>query len=251
MPRALDHLVLPCPDLAEAAYAFEALGFLVGERNRHPWGTENHIVQMPGVFLELIARAPEAGPLAPEDDAFPFAGFLAGQGASAAPSGMIVLPSDNAGTDAETFIRRGVGAGRMLHFSRSGMAPDGAPRTVAFSLAFATAATMPDVGFFVCQQHHPENFWNAAMQHHPNGVTGVATVTMAGERPEAHGTFLAAFADASKRATTAGGVAVALEGDAVLEIEPAPGPVRLAALRFRADTPAPSARFGALQLRFG
>ena len=33
------------------------LGFTVGARNRHPpaWGTQNHIVQFPGVFIELLA----------------------------------------------------------------------------------------------------------------------------------------------------------------------------------------------------
>ena len=31
-----------------------------------------------------------------------------------------------------------------------------------------------DIGYFTCQQHHPENFWNPAFQQHPNGVTGIA-----------------------------------------------------------------------------
>ena len=42
-------------DLSKAADFYRALGFQVGARNRHPWGTENHVVQMPGSFVELIA----------------------------------------------------------------------------------------------------------------------------------------------------------------------------------------------------
>ena len=74
--RPLDHLVIAARDLAAQADTYRRLGFTVGARNRHPWGTENHIVQLDGAFLELIglgegfavpsATAPEA----------PFAAFL-------------------------------------------------------------------------------------------------------------------------------------------------------------------------------
>ena len=36
--------------------ALSQLGFTVGARNRHPWGTHNRIVQFPGVFIELLTR---------------------------------------------------------------------------------------------------------------------------------------------------------------------------------------------------
>ena len=29
----------------------------MGARNRHPWGTHNHIVQLPGFFVELLTVA--------------------------------------------------------------------------------------------------------------------------------------------------------------------------------------------------
>jgi catechol 2,3-dioxygenase-like lactoylglutathione lyase family enzyme len=57
MPRAIDHVVIPTLDLAAQATLYRRLGFQVGARNRHPWGTENHIVQFDGAFLELIAWA--------------------------------------------------------------------------------------------------------------------------------------------------------------------------------------------------
>ena len=52
--RGLDHLVLGVRDLEADAAFCEALGFTVGARNRHPWGTHNRIIQFPGSFLELI-----------------------------------------------------------------------------------------------------------------------------------------------------------------------------------------------------
>ena len=54
MPRAIDHLVIAAHDLAAQAAFYRRLGFQVGARNRHPWGTENHIIQFDGAFLELI-----------------------------------------------------------------------------------------------------------------------------------------------------------------------------------------------------
>ena len=232
--RALDHVVVPCRDLAAAARACTGLGFTVGRRNRHPWGTENHLLQFPGAFLELVALAPDYRPLAPEEDAFPFAGFLAGQGASRAPSGMIVLRSAGALADAAAFRATGIGSGRTLHFARDGAAPDGTVRSVAFTLAFAEAADLPDLGFFVCQQHVPENFWDPAMQRHANGATGIAAVVIEAADPAGHATFLSRFAASPEPAMRNGRLIVPLAENTVLSLEPAPGAAapRLAGLRF-------------------
>src|ERR1051326_7669569 len=54
MPRGLDHLVHVVRDLDAAGKLYERLGFTVGARNRHPWGTHNRIVQLPGFFVELL-----------------------------------------------------------------------------------------------------------------------------------------------------------------------------------------------------
>src|SRR5215470_1039177 len=57
MARALDHIVHAVRDLDAAADLYRRLGFTVGARNRHPWGTHNHIVQFPGFFTELLTLA--------------------------------------------------------------------------------------------------------------------------------------------------------------------------------------------------
>jgi catechol 2,3-dioxygenase-like lactoylglutathione lyase family enzyme len=53
MTRSIDHLVVPVRDLDGAATFYERLGFTVGARNRHPWGTENRLIQFPQNFIEL------------------------------------------------------------------------------------------------------------------------------------------------------------------------------------------------------
>jgi hypothetical protein len=79
---------------------------------------------------------------------------------------------------------------------------------VGFSLAFATDSRAPDVGYFTCQQHYPENFWNPAFQTHPNGVAGIAGVTMVAETPADHGSFFRAFSGVSDVASNANGIAI-------------------------------------------
>src|ERR1700694_4092624 len=55
MSRGLDHIVHAVADLDAAAALYRRLGFTVGARNVHAWGTHNHIVQLPGFFIELLA----------------------------------------------------------------------------------------------------------------------------------------------------------------------------------------------------
>ena len=57
MPRGLDHIVHAVRDLDAAADFYRRAGFTVGARNRHPWGTHNHLVQLPGFFVELLTMA--------------------------------------------------------------------------------------------------------------------------------------------------------------------------------------------------
>ena len=57
MTRRIDHLVVAVRDLDEAGRFYERLGFQVGARNRHPWGTENRIDPVP----RLLHRADRRG----------------------------------------------------------------------------------------------------------------------------------------------------------------------------------------------
>src|SRR4030081_179966 len=57
MPHGLDHIVHAVRDLDAAAEFYRRLGFTVGARNRHAWGTHNQNIQLPGFFLELLTVA--------------------------------------------------------------------------------------------------------------------------------------------------------------------------------------------------
>jgi hypothetical protein len=202
--RRLDHLVLPARDLDDRAELYRRIGFTVGARNRHPWGTENHIVQFDGTFLELIGIGADAAIPAHGPATFSFGRHVADTLAAGREGlSMLVLDSAAAGSDARWFTQAGIGGYEPFRFERRGTRPDGTPSHVAFTLGFAHLSALPETAFFVCQQHFPEAFWNPAMQKHPNGVTGVRAVTLVAADVAGAAAGLVRFA---------GGAAVALPG---------------------------------------
>lgn len=189
MRRGLDHLVLAVRDLDAAAGLYERLGFQVGGRNRHPWGTENRLVQFAGTFLELITVGQGAAIEAHRERSFSFGAFVQDYLARREGLAMVVLDSADSKADARAFAERGGGAYEPFFFERGGRRPDGTETQVAFTLAFAEPLS-PSATFFVCQHHFPQNFWNAAFQKHANEAEGVSTVALATQRPDAHEAFL-------------------------------------------------------------
>lgn len=245
LARGLDHTVHAVCDLDAASDLYRRLGFTVGARNRHPWGTHNRIVQFPGSFIELLTFA-EPDRLGTDGLSTLFAAYTRdfierGEGLS-----LQILESRDAAVDARAFRAAGIAGSEAMHFEREGKGPDGATMKVGFSLAFAEDRLAPDIHFAVCQQHYPENFWNPAFQKHANSVTGIAGVVLVAERPERHRGFLQAFVGASA-VRTEGGFAIATPRGAIEILAPAAftgrygvrapdvaGGARLAALRFTA-----------------
>src|SRR5262247_2319446 len=189
MPRGLDHVVHAVRDLEAAAELYRRLGFTVGARNQHSWGTHNHLVQLPGFFVELLTVA-EPEKLGSDGFSTLFGRFNQSFLARQEGLSMLLLESSDAAADAAAFRSAGVGASEAMKFEREGRRPDGSTVKVAFSLAFALDAKAPDAGFATCQQHFPENFWNPAFQRHPNTATGVTAVVLVADNPTDHHIFL-------------------------------------------------------------
>jgi catechol 2,3-dioxygenase-like lactoylglutathione lyase family enzyme len=244
MPRGLDHIVHAVRDLDGAAAFYRRLGFTVGARNAHPWGTHNHIVQLPGFFVELLTVA-EPEKLGGEGFAKLFGGFHQGFLARREGLSFLMLESLDAEADAHDFEAAGIATSPALRFEREASRPDGSKRKVGFSLAFARDAGAPTIGFATCRQHHPENFWNPAWQQHANAVSAIAGAVIVAENPSDHHIFLSAFTgERALHATSSGITAHTPRGDLTI-MDPAAfrshfgvpppdiaGGARLAALRF-------------------
>jgi catechol 2,3-dioxygenase-like lactoylglutathione lyase family enzyme len=208
MSRPIDHLVLATNDLDAAGAFYEHLGFKVGRRNRHPWGTENRIVQFPGSFLELITVGEDAAIPPHGEGVFSFGAFVRDYLDTFEGLAMLVLESKDALADNTDFEKSGIGGFKPFFFERKGVRPDGTPVEVSFSLAFAKNALSPCAGVFVCQQYRPENFWNIAAQQHPNGAAGISEVMMIAENPADHAEFLSHFTGQREMQSTSAGLSV-------------------------------------------
>ena len=245
MARGLDHIVHAVRDLDAAGEFYRRLGFTVGARNRHAWGTHNRIVQLPGFFIELLTVA--------EPDRLGNDGFSALFGTfnrvflkQQEGLSLLILESRNAASDAAEFRAAKIGVADAMHFERAGARPDGSTVKVGFSLAFARDAGAPEISFATCQQHFPENFWNPVFQQHANTVSGIAGVVLVAENPSDHHIFLSAFSGVRDLSATSSGITASTPRGDIRVMDPSAfrshfgseppdisSGARLAALQFR------------------
>lgn len=246
--RRIDHLVLAVHDLDEAARFYEQLGFQVGVRNQHPWGTQNRLVQFESSFLELITVGAGAVISRHRPGFFSFGAFVAGYLRQREGLAMFVLDSHDAVADAAAFNAAGIGPFEPFAFERSGCRPDGSETKVAFTLAFAADDSLPSAAFFTCQQHYPEQFWNAQLQHHPNGASDVRQVTLNVADPADGDRFLPSFTGGVPDSST-GEYLLARGGG--LQVTAKPGPLGFTGFSVAVrDLDGVAARLRAGQVRF-
>ncbi|ETR75278.1 hypothetical protein X566_21385 [Afipia sp. P52-10] len=220
MSRGLDHIVHAVRDLDAAADVYRKLGFTVGARNKHPWGTHNRIVQLPGFFIELLTvaeaellgRDPGYAELSQRFGTFNRDAITRHDGFST-----LILESRAIAADISALAQAGIGCSGELPFTRQGSQPDGTPTTVGFSLGFVSDASSPHVAFAVMQQHNPQAFWNAAFQSHANTAKAVLGALLIADNPTDHHIFLTAFTGERELHSTSSGVA-ARTARGVLEI---------------------------------
>jgi hypothetical protein len=214
-PRGLDHIVHAVHDLDAAAEFYRRCGFQVSARNTHPWGTQNHIVQLRDFYIEILGIAdasliPPHGPRAFSFGAFQRDYLRRGQGLS-----MLLLKSSDAHEDARDFAKADIGDFDVFDFERQGAGADGKPVKLAFSLAFARDGKSPHAGFATCQHHYPQNFWNMSRQVHDNGARGVGAAVMVADNPTDHHIFLSTFTGVRMvRATSLGIISQTPNGEA-------------------------------------
>lgn len=193
MTPRIDHLVVAVRDLDNAAAFYKRLGFQVGARNRHPWGTENRLIQFKSSFIELITIG-EGAEIAPHSaDSFSFGAFIRDYLRDREGLAMLALDSPDGKAEAARFAKEGIGAFKPFFFERKGKLPDGTDIQVAFTLAFAQPENAPKTGFFVSQHHFPENFWKPAFQVHDNGADGIGVVALSVPDPDRCRRFLTSY----------------------------------------------------------
>lgn len=225
--RGIDHVVAAVGDLATAAETWERLGFRTTPLARHPWGTENRVVQLGGSFVEILGVGDASAIPEPTETAFSFGAynrdFLAAHGDGLS---MLVLESRDQVADRAAFAAAGLGVFDPFGFERIAVSPEGEERRVGFDLTFAGlsgagAHPQPDMGFFTCRQRFPENFWRAEYQRHPNTAEGIAAVVLVAPDPADFHEPLMAFAGVRELRATSAGLVIATPRGAIEVVTPA------------------------------
>jgi len=186
-PRPLDHVILPTTGIALARARLVQLGFTVAADARHPFGTQNACVffsdksylEPLGVanIDECISSAKAGNMFTARDQAFRFR--RGDEGFSG-----LVFGSDDADGDHAHFLAEGMSGGPMLQFSRNMTFPDGSAVLATFKLTFAADLRAPDFFFVTCQRINVTPVDRSALETHPNGVTGIASVVLFEPNPD-------------------------------------------------------------------
>jgi hypothetical protein len=225
--RGLDHVVAAVGDLDAAAETWMRLGFTVTPRARHPWGTENRLIQLDGSFVELLTIGEAAAIPEPTATAFSFGAFnrdfLAAHGDGLS---MLVLESADQDADRAAFARAGLATFEPFGFERVAVSPEGEHRQVGFDLTFtgftgAGRDGVPDLGFFTCRQRFPENFWRAEYQSHPNTARRLDAVVLVAPDPSDFHEGLSAFAGVREFHATSAGIVLPTPRGTIEVVTPA------------------------------
>ena len=223
--RGIDHVVAATLDLGLAADAWSRAGFRPTPLARHPWGTENRLIQLAGSFVEILAVGDGAAIPEPTASAFSFGAynrdFLAAHGDGLS---MLVLESKDAAADRAAFAAAGLRTFDPFAFERIAVSPEGEERQVGFDLTFtgfAGATGEPDMGFFTCRQRFPENFWRAEYREHPNTAVALAAVVLVAPDPSAFHQGLSAFAGVRELTATSFGLEIATPRGRIEVLTPA------------------------------
>lgn len=217
-PGSLDHVVVNVlRRMDEAADLFAALGFRLTPRGHHSLGSINHLMMVPGAYLELVGL-PETGPQRQELKDSPFG-----------LNGLVVASAD-ADTTHDRLAGAGFEVGSPVAFSRP-VALDGGEAEARFRTVRLPASLFPAGRVYHCQHLTPDLVWRPEWFAHPNGFTGLDGVTVESPTPEAEARLYAAACGA-----------VAEPGEAGWRIRLGDASVNV--------VPGPHGRFAALTLRF-
>jgi len=162
--RGIDHLPIMFKELELAIAAYRDLGFTVVPGGEHPVGTHNALVAFAdGAYLELIAFK------RPNDQHRWWSLAQAGGGFID-----VCMATDDLAADIQVFRDAGVKMGDPVPGSRA--RPDG------YKLSWVAASAPKPFMFqapFLIQDHTPREERIGKQTSHPNGVTGIASITVA------------------------------------------------------------------------
>lgn len=161
----LDHIVInTLPDMDRAEGVFRDLGFGLTPRGYHSLGSINHLMMVPGAYLELVG-VPATG--------------LQRQDVLDSPRGLsgLVLRSGDAEATCRRLAQAGLHPKEPILLERP-VTIDGQEHMARFRNLRMTGQEFPAGRVYFCQHLTPELVWRDAWLHHPNGFCGFDSITV-------------------------------------------------------------------------
>ncbi len=162
--RGLDHALIGVSDLAATRVRWERLGFTLTPLGRHTGRpTGNHCIMFPQDYVELI------GIVDPDGAPSRLSGLLEEKG-----EGLIgAALAGEAQAAHAAFVEAGLHPDAVQSLSRP---TDGGE--ARFSLVELPPEETPEFRLFVCEHHTPDLVRKPEWISHPNGATGLQTLTL-------------------------------------------------------------------------
>lgn len=183
--RGIDHVVIAVRDLDRAEAQYRRLGFALTPRGHHlKLGSYNHCAMFAEDYLELLGQGTQARPALER--------FLRTREGIA---GVALRTGDARRTFAE--IRKlGLKAAEPVDFGRPVDTPDGA-REARFATTELDNDMTAGIRVFFCEHKTPDLVWLPQFLEQPNGVTGLAGLTVVDPGASFADVFQQALGDAS------------------------------------------------------
>ncbi len=227
--RGIDHVVIAVRDLDRAEAQYRRLGFALTPRGHHvKLGSYNHCAMFGTDYLELLAQGTPPRP-ALERFLRVREGIL----------GIALRTSDARRTCAD-MREQGVAIGEPVDFGRPVDTPTGR-REARFTTTELDNDSTAGLRVFFCEHKTPELVWLREYQTQPNGVTGLAGLTIVDTGGELERVLGRALGDASRAIEylTPAAAAERFVGDPVLAV----ASPYVAAIRLRVADRGATARF--------
>jgi hypothetical protein len=171
--KGIDHALVIVPNLASAFERYRQLGFEVQPEGRHTkLGTANHVMIFERDYLELIGVV-EPTPYNEDRRAWL---KLGGGLANAA------LATDGADIARAAFAKADLNPDPVLDFGRA-VEIDGKQEEARFRIVRVPKNKRPILGLFVCEQITPQFVYRKEWAQHPNGVRGLAGISVVANDP--------------------------------------------------------------------
>lgn len=227
--QGIDHVVIAVRDLDRAEVQYRRLGFALTPRGHHvKLGSYNHCAMFAEDYLELLGEGTAARPALER--------FLRVREGIA---GIALRTADARQTFAE-MRKLGLKAAEPLDFGRPVDTREG-QREARFATTELDNAALASVRVFFCEHKTPELVWLPRYLEQPNGVTGLAGLTVVDSGAAFKSLFKQALGAASRAIEYLRPAAAAhrFAGDPIAAL----APPYVAAVRFRVRDGDATARF--------